>query len=226
MKLQYTDYGIELSLKENSVHRLCIESPQAYAEIVQSLYQQCNGEEGNAILSDGVQPLEFDKYAEILLEPFSLQFDTKKINTKLYKELTQITLDGCYSEYIGLQGELQTFIETVAMKVPYPVSYEEVLDFKDICKLFKVHIDYQYDTLAEKLCGYVTLLSQLCGIQILFLVDIEKYLTKEEQRDLQQTANYHKIILIYVDAGLGHYSEDDRYCILDKDYCVISDMEK
>lgn len=78
MKLQYTDYGIELSLKENSVHRLCIESPQAYAEIVQSLYQQCNGEEGNAILSDGVQPLEFEKYAEILLEPFSLQFDTKK----------------------------------------------------------------------------------------------------------------------------------------------------
>lgn len=226
MKLQHIDYGIELSLKENCVHRLCIESPQAYAEIVQSLYRQCSGEEGNVILSDGVQPLALDNYAEILLEPFSLQFDTKKINTKLYKELTQITLDECYSEYIGLQGELQTFIETVAMKVPYPVSYEEVLDFKDICKLFKVHIDYQYDTLAEKLCGYVTLLSQLCGIQILFLVDIEKYLTKGEQRDLQQTANYHKIILIYVGADLGHYSEDDRYCILDKDYCVISNMEK
>ena len=76
------------------------------------------------------------------------------------------------------------------------------------------------------MCQLILTISQLCGIQILFLVDIEKYLTKEEQRDLQQTANYHKIILIYVDAGLGHYSEDDRYCILDKDYCVIFNMEK
>lgn len=226
MKLMFNDYGIHMPLCENRAHRLCIEAPQAYADIVASLYRQCHGNEGDAILSDGVEPLELSKYADMLLEPFSLQFDSKKITSQLVKELSQITVNECYNEYIALQETLLTFIENLVMKVPYPVFYDELADVKDLCKLLKVHIDYECNSISEKLCGYVTLLSQLCGTRLLFLVDCEKYLTKEEQQALQKTANYHKIILIYVDAGLGHFSEEDVYCILDQDYCVITNAEQ
>lgn len=226
MKLLYTSYDIELPLEENHAHRLCIESPLAYAEIVQSLYEQCNGQEGGAILSDGTKPLPLSKHAEILLEPFSLKFDSGKISKKLYSEMEQLVLDECHIEYLELQGALQTFTEQISMRLPYPISYDEVVAYKDVCKLLNVHIDYGYETLAEKLCGYVTLLSQLCNVALLFLVDCEKYLTREEVQFLQETANYNKIILIYINAGLRYHAEGDLCCILDEDYCVSSNMDR
>lgn len=226
MKLLFTDYHMTLPLAENCVHRLCIESPQAYADIVQSLYAQCSGGEGGVILSDGAQSLALAKVAEILLEPFSLTFDTRKITTQLHKELADIAMEECYPEYLTVQSGLQTFTETVTLKLLYPIAYEEVIELKDLWKLLKVRIDTGYDTLAEKLCDYVKLLSQLCATRLLFLVDMEKYLTSDDQQTLQETANYHKIILIYIDAGLGHFSETDRTCILDHDYCVISNTEQ
>lgn len=225
MKLLYPSYEIDLPLDENRAHRLCIESPHAYAEIVQSLYEQCRGEEGGAILSDGTKPLSLAKRAEIILEPFSLTFASSKINKALYKELDQIVKDDCPIEYMALQGTLQTFTENIMLKVPYPIAYDDSVDYKDLCKLLNVHIDYMYETLSEKLCGYVTLLSQLCDIELLFLVDCEKYLTDEDMQALQQTADYYKIILIYISSSLRQRSEDDICCILDPDLCVISNAD-
>ena len=88
MKLLYTAYEICMALQENCAHHLCIEHPKAYAEIIHHLYRQCDGGEGDAILSDGTKSLSLAKNAVMILEPFSLQFDTRKINTALYNEAT------------------------------------------------------------------------------------------------------------------------------------------
>lgn len=226
MKLLYPAYEIVLPLEENRMSRLCIESPNAFAEIVQSLYEQCKGGEGGAILSDGTKPLPLSKRAEMILEPFSLTFASSKINKALYKELDQIVKDDCPMEYMALQGALQTFTENILLKVPYPIAYDDMVDYKDICKLLNVHIEDMYETVSEKLCGYVTLLSQLCDIELLFLVDCEKYLTDEDMQALRQTADYNKIILIHISTGLRQRSEDDICCILDSDLCVISNADE
>lgn len=225
MKLLYRAYGCTLPLVENRVHRLCIEQPLAYREIVRSIYQQCSGGDGGAILSDGIEPLPLHKLADVLLEPFSLQFDSKKMSSKLYKELEHIVLEELYADYTDLQGTLLTFMDKLLLKVPYPVMVEDMVEAKELFKLMKCRIDYGCTTLSEALCGYVTLLAQLCGVKVLFLVDCEKYLTDDERQALQQTANYHKIILVHIEASSERLAADDVYCIVDKDYCVLSNAD-
>ncbi len=148
----------------------------------------------------------------MLLEPFSLQFDSKKITAKLYKELEHIVLEELYADYTDLQGTLLTFMDKLLLKVPYPVVVEDMVEAKELFKLMKCRIDYGCTTLSEALCGYVTLLAQLCGVKVLFLVDCEKYLTDDERQALQQTANYqleNLVISVWSQTVTARFNEEE-----------------
>lgn len=223
MKLLYMNYGIILPLQENHTHWLCIETANAYAEIVQSLYNQCSGGEGHALLSDEFHSFSLNKTAEIILEPFSLSFHSKKIQAQLYKELGLVVDEYHHADFLHIQMELHQFAEIAMQYLPYPIDYDDMVDMGKLFKLLNLHIDYSYESLAEKLCGYITLLSQLCGVQVVFLVDCDKYLTKEESEVLQKTANYYKVYLIHIVSSLRNsMDETDIYCILDQDYCILT----
>ena len=222
MKFLYTAYDIHMDLQENCGHYLVIEHPRAYAEIVHDLYCQCDGGEGGAILSDGTKSVSFAKQVAMILEPFSLQFDTRKINTALYKELEDIVQDGYYMDYLTLQSQLAQFMARVTGEVPYPISYDAEAAMQGLCKWLNVHVDYMADTLAERLSGYIELLAQLCRIKVVFLVGIELYLSQEERRALQKMANYHKIYIIYISNRLDVLSKIDVYTVVDADYCIIT----
>lgn len=222
MKFVYTAYDIHMDLQENCGHYLSIEHPQAYAEIVHDLYRQCDGGEGGAILSDGTKSLSLAKQAVMILEPFSLQFDTRKINTALYKELEEIVQDSYYTDYLTLQSQLAQFMASVAGEVPYPMSYDTEAAMQGLCKWLNVHVDYMADTLAERLSGYIELLGQLCRIKVVFLVGVERYLSRDERRALQEMANYHKIYIIYISNCLDLLGENDVFTVVDADYCIIT----
>lgn len=211
-----------MDLQENCGHYLCIEHPRAYAEIVQTLYQQCDGKEGGAILSDGAKTLSFAKQAAIILEPFSLQYDTRKITTALYKELEDIVQEGYYADFLTLQGQLAQFMVCVSGEVPYPIVYDQDVALQGLCKWLNVHIDDSTSTLAERLSGYIELLAQLCHIKVVVLVGCEQYLSREERRGLQEMANYNKIYMIYISNCLDLLFETDVYTVLDDEYCIIT----
>lgn len=226
MKLLYTVYEICMALQENCAHHLCIEHPKAYAEIVHHLYRQCDGGEGDVILSDGTKSLSLAKNAVMILEPFSLQFDTRKINTALYKELEDIVQDHYYTDFLTLQGQLAQFMARVTGDVPYPVDYDEDAVMQGLWKWLNVHVDYMAETLAERLSGYIELLAQLCHTKVVFLVGCEYYLTREERVSLQETANYCKIYIVYISNRLDLLAESDVYTVVDADYCVITNSKE
>lgn len=222
MRFLYTAYDIHLDLQENCGHYLVIEHPRAYAEIVHALYRQCDGGEGGAILSDGTKSLSLAKQAVMILEPFSLQFDTRKINTALYKELEDIVQDAYYMDYLTLQSQLAQFMASVVGEVPYPISYDAEAGMQGLCKWLNTHVDYMADTLVERLSGYIELLAQLCHIKVVFLVGVELYLSRDERRALQEIANYRKIYIIYISNCLDLLDENDVFAVVDADYCIIT----
>ncbi len=226
MKLVYALYEIAMELKENSGHYLCIEQPKAYAEIISNLYQQCNGGEGGAIISDGTKALSLSKQAVMIVEPFSLQFDTRKINTQLFKELEEIAQDGYYMDYLELQGHLKQFMERLMGEVPYPLNYDEEATIQGLCKWLNVHIDDSSASLAERVSNYLELMAQLCQTKVAFLVGSENYLTREERQALQKMANYLKIYIVYITNHLDMLAASDSYCVIDADYCIITNGEE
>ena len=87
MKLVYSAYGIIFELEENKVNILVIENPTVLVEVVGRLNEQCEGKDGEFILSNENKILNISKSVSFVKDPFSIDCNNRKILTKLYQEL-------------------------------------------------------------------------------------------------------------------------------------------
>ena len=87
MKLAYVDLSRPIELDYQKATEWVIESPELFVQYTQMLYQQMEGAEGEFILSENDEILDFSKQAEIILNPFGLDFNDRRIQKKLYSEL-------------------------------------------------------------------------------------------------------------------------------------------
>ncbi len=220
MRFLYNPYSIEMEWGENENCVLQIENKKVFIDLLSDLYYQINHGEGEAILSDGEKCLNIRKSAELIFEPFSLDFNNRKIKNALYQELSVITLQNHYSDYTKICSELQRFMEQIILEIPYALSYQSNIGIEELLKAESVTLDYLYDSLVEKICIYIRLLSGACGINTIFFVELGRYLTREEICEVIKEAQYDKINIIFINT-----SENDscnlnsvRY-IIDESLC-------
>lgn len=83
MKLAHYYLDSLIEFEENTVNVLIIENGQKLRETVSMLILQSEGEQGDFIISEGLNILDFSKYTEVIINVFDLKFDTKKIVTKI-----------------------------------------------------------------------------------------------------------------------------------------------
>lgn len=79
MKLVERKLGLEIEIKENTIAVLVLENVAVRLQLVEELCAQMNGENENWLLVENEKNYELAKHAEIILEPFSLQLNSKKI---------------------------------------------------------------------------------------------------------------------------------------------------
>ena len=87
MKLINTKYNLDIELVENRVTIISVENPLAYREILENVWNQVMGQEGDFILSDGDKIKNISKEVECIFNLFDTDFNSKKIISKLYQEL-------------------------------------------------------------------------------------------------------------------------------------------
>ena len=71
-----------MDLCENQVNVIAIESPEVLAEYISELKRQISGEDGQFVLSDK-DICRIDKMMEIVIDPWTIDFNSKRIKTKL-----------------------------------------------------------------------------------------------------------------------------------------------
>lgn len=90
MKLVHPNLEGQLLL--NSPCEWIIESPELFSRYVKELFEQSNGEEGNFVLSEGEKEISISKFAEIIINPFSINKNDKRILGKLYTRLNDLAV--------------------------------------------------------------------------------------------------------------------------------------
>jgi len=221
MKFLFSDYNLNIDLVENRITSICIENPTTFSDIIFEIFSQCQGRDGRIILSEKEKSFDLSKVAHISLNPFSLDTGTRLIKSRLLSELKDVSGES-YEKFVDLESHIFEYIENVVSLLPYPINYKSSLDASDVFKLCDTEIDISGDSLCERLCNYTKILSSLCGIRVLFLVDIHKYLSDEEFDALIETAFYNKIDLIEIDSIERRYSYPANYYVIDADNCLIT----
>lgn len=221
MKLVNAELILDIDIDENKPTVLVIENPKIMAEVVEQLYTLCLSGEGDFILSDNNKQLSIEKTTEIIINPFSIDFNSRKTQSKLYGELLEAE-----SNYIEEKAIIQTliidYLDKLSQSVPYEmISSELDLDSMKLFKLFNIRIEPQCESILEKMVEYTKVLARLLKKKLLVFVTIKNYLDDAEVEALYEMCNYQKISVLFMESHEQSFSFPVNTYIIDKDKCMI-----
>lgn len=223
MKLVEREIGLEIELKENIISVVVIESVKNRLSLIEGLHNQVMGKEGNWLLVEADKNFELCKQADMILEPFSLELNNRKVKNKLYQDIKSIAQDMCFIKGVELHSQICNYLELLLEKIPYPVRYNEEWNILELLKAYGVELEEECDDVCEKLFNYINLINQVCGISIFIAVNLLQYLTENQILELYKMAKYSKIQLVLIEFNIsGEKRECEDIYIIDKDGCIIT----
>lgn len=221
MKLVNAKWMLDIDIDENIPAILVLENCDAMAEIVEDLYNLCLNEEGNSVLSDGLKVFPIDKMVEVIVNPFSIDFNSKRIQSKLYSELLEAT-DLYVEEKAEIQTRIIDYLDKLSYHVPYDMITNEMdLDLLRLFKMFEVRLDPQCNTLLERLVEYIKIQSRLLNKRLVIFVNVFSYLDGYAIQELAEICEYHKMGIIFIESREPDIKIISRTYIIDKDKCII-----
>lgn len=210
-----------MELCENQVNVIVVESPEVLTEIISEFKRQISGEDGQFVLSDK-DICRIDKMMEMVIDPWTIDFNSKRIKTKLLQLVKEEADEFFYDRFIETKGMICQYAENILDKMMYSVSYDMNIDTMSLIKFLDVKVDIQTDKLIDSIIEYIKLLHDLCKVEVVVLVNIKTYLSKTELLYLYQEAQYQKVHLILLEATLTERIEYEKIVIIDADKCVIN----
>lgn len=221
MRVIHSGYGIDLELCENEVNLLCIEKNSILAKLIQELLDQKGGKEGNFILSEKEKILNISKEVEVIVNPFILDCNEKRVQQKLYQEIYELAVGNYLPETTDLNARIVSYLEKITLGVPYDITFDLEENIQGMMKTYGVRIEQQTTSLLEKIIDYLKILVRLCRIKIFVFVNLKLYLESEELKLLYDFVFYEKISLILIENQVLEKIKCEKICILDQDKCII-----
>lgn len=219
MKLVHAKYGLEISFKEGIPEILVLEDSNIMRILVAELLDQCSGNEGNFVLSDE-KLLKIDKAVEMIMNPFALDFQNKKITSALFSKMMMIGNEKLI-EKSEINHELINLLEDISSRINYSaITYQLEFNWQDLFKIYGVKIEKTGDFL-EDIIEYMKAVSEFCGISVLCFVGLKNYLNHEELLDFYKAARYNKVALLLIESNEKEQLEMEHVTIIDRDQCFI-----
>lgn len=221
MRLVNMEYNISLEFEENRTAILVVEEKKLRYKLIDELYHQCEGEDGQFILSDNMQILKLNKVADIIMNPFSIDFNNRKVLAKLYQEIEVYGTESYYEEKQRINGDILKLFDKIMLNVPYNITTKLEFELAEICKLYNVQLEDVSDTLLEKSMEYIRIMSQLCALKVFIFVNLTIYLTKDEIKELYNFSFNQKVYLLLIEFIMPENLCNEKGCVIDEDGCII-----
>lgn len=223
MKLTHKNLEKQLIFETGKAVEWIIESPVSFSIYVQQLYKQIHGEEGEFILSDDDKILSLEKTAELIIDPFLLDFQNRQIQKTLYTELYELAVSSeLFQQTQEIRTNLQKYFIDIEYASRYDLKIDDNIDIMAMLKAVGVQLDYgNEENLFERLVSYLKVLSELLKKKLVILVNSQSYLQKEQIDQIVEFCMYHEISLLMIESVQRGYSEKRNYCIIDQDDCCV-----
>ncbi len=222
MKLAHSELNNVIEFTEGYVDVWVIENPCQFYQYVMQLYMQINGAEGRFVLSHDMKELIISKKMDIILNPWQIDFSSRKILGRLYDEIKEVAWS---SENYVKTKELMTYINRYVLDLEqhldYDIVYPEEFDFAKFLKMLGIELDVKAESLLDQLVLYIKVCQRLLHINILVFVNIKDCLSDKELEELYKMAMYEKVQLLLIESSDHCDINLEKKYIIDYDLCEI-----
>lgn len=213
----------EAILDENTAFtEWIIESPDIFSEYIQELNGQLAGEEGRFVLSENNKELDLEKKADMVINPFSVDVNSRKILNKLYQELTGLSREEqMHTKTLELFRHIQEYMLDLEQCTSYILEFDQEIDIAALLKAVNVHYEMKDVDFLEKIVQYIKIMAAVAGTKLFVIVNLRSYLTDLQMQNLIQECEYQDIKILFIENQQRSCMKRGKRYIIDIDKCEI-----
>lgn len=221
MKLVHFDLN-EPILEENfKFTEWIIESPAAFTEYIQELGRQIAGEEEQFVLSENNKEMSLVKKADLIINPFAVDVNARKILNKLYSELSIISKEEqMYLKTMELFRHIQEYMMELEQCTDYILEYDQDFEISVVLKAVNVRYETKETDFLERLIQYIKIMAAV-GVKLFIFVNLRSYLSDYQMKEIIKETQYQEVQCLFMENQQRSCIEGGKRCILDKDRCEI-----
>lgn len=219
MKFIYADLGIELRMKQGLATVFQVEHPKFAGELIADLQKQIAGEEGKCMFVDSDKEVSIAKQVECVWNPFALDFSSKKIQNKLYKELHEVSTEYNMEGFFAVQQAMFHYLDLLVERLPYSICYDDNFDENAVFRMADLQITHTDEGLADNVVSYVKVMYRLCGVKVFVFLNLASFLTAEQWELWKRELQYLEIYVLCIEVRTNPML--DTSLVVDSDLCVI-----
>lgn len=218
--LRHFNWEHEITFNDGSITNLIIENPVTLRNYILELNNQINGEEGAFVLSEKDHEVSIPKNIALISNPITLEFDEKKINTKINKDLLLLTSKNSeiQKKTFPLLSMLENYAESLIEEYGYNIIYNDV-DEAGIIKMLNFHINQEYNSPADKLLEWMNITHDILQIENFVILNLPLYFTEEEEFTICSESSSLKHNLLLIDRSKLYNHKNT--IIIDSDNCEL-----
>lgn len=222
MKLACVEMERQIIFSSGQCAVWIIESPQLFAEYVQELYIQSAGGEGRFVLSDNDREISIDKYVEIVVNPFAVNINDKRILGKLYNELhKKAYAENMYLHTQKIISELNQYFAELEQQETYFLTLDDEIDITAIFKAIGITVESCADNFMQNIIQYIQLMAELLAKKAVIFVNLSSYAESEQMEEIIKAAAHNEIAILFLESSQKDFPKGVLQYIIDNDRCEI-----
>ncbi len=178
-------FGLEnkITFEEGKINVLEIYNKKFFRRMIEILNGEEEAESNEIVLLDNEKRVELKKNVLVFTDLFNIDFNSKKIITKIYNELIESIKKRQDDELENLTIKLRNYLIEEINELPFEFNINSELEINDLLKAFNLKIDTTcYTTIVEKIEFIINIIANLKMATILVIPNLKVYLEKEEYR--------------------------------------------
>ena len=224
MKLVHPDFFFPIEISETEISLLVLENPVCFRNFIREIREQMDGMEGQWVLSEDNKLLKIAKTCELILDPFGLDINQKKVLTSLYDRVEKyVTSSDLLQFWNQAESDFQKVTETLlSVSDEFVLINRNDISVVDFLRFMDVRFEKNTDDTIEYMIDYMRILAQTVGTRLFVLCNMKLFFNGQEIGYLYEQAMYHKFYLLLVEGSVPIQKEKrEKLLIIDKDNCVI-----
>lgn len=219
MRFAHPYYFSPVDVTYDSPMTIVIENAGLFRNVISEIINQCDGYDGNFVVSENNELLEFSKNCILISDVFKLDFMKRDIKSRIQKilEMEMINEDSTNE----LISSIEQYAGNVSENFNYPLKFKMDLLPTDIIKMLNFEIDEADSGPLEKLVDYLDIYSNLLAKRLIIIVNMKDILTGEEYKEISEDLQNRQINLMMIERHTHDFDDCNHRLIIDEDLCEI-----
>lgn len=227
MKMKVFSFENDIIFSEEYISVLQIEEKILFTRIIEGINSKILdiGDENmeNIVLLEGEDELDFKKDVLLITDPWSFDFNQKKVQTRLFKYIeNEYTIDSeKMKTFISLFQKLEIEATDIWDELPFEFEYKNMIGLAEYLKLLGLKIKVQDNSIIQRVMSIIDVIEYFQIAKLVIFVNIKLFFSEEQLREIYKYAQYKKVMLLLLETG-----KEEKPLSREKIYFIDSDYDE